>query len=726
MSMDYDALVSQASASEDAIKPLWTIKTKNDDDLLKWITTATESRRNNSRVLANMMLTNLALYKGIHWESQDAYADFRDVTGDRYQKDTLKLVINDIHRYVHHFSSKLTKYRTAVVVSPETNEFSDKQAARVGKRALDSNDQALHIKSFLTEVTRNAYTFGEQPVLVLWDKDRGPISKRWTAAKKKYGDQKTVLKDWTYKPDQPERLGDLRLEQPLPWDLLFAPASKPEDCAWVQWIYYKDIEELKIDYPKLKDKLEGYKMADAAPILDLDTLEVKPVENMVPVTWTFHRSSKYMREGLFVASIPGLVLEKGPNPYSDIEMLEESEWGDLPLERFVDWQIPGAFHGASSFTLIKNLSQTRNKLVTMMNRNIMLAGHPKALIHRGAKVNFEQMGNDMTILEWSGQVEPKIATFSTIPAEVAKFYELLGGEQDKIMRVQPVSSGTPPNGITAGVAIRLLQEMEDLLMTDRVAEQNRFVVGLARRRLAIMGKFYADNDERMVRLLGRDNRDVIETLDLDALSGRFNVRLDEASQVSETPAAKTQKVFDLLTVKPDALTKEEVIDAVELMRPEQITDPAHSVVSYAEYLCELVSQDSELPEPRPGLNYTVMWNVMMSYYQRPGYDSLPDTAKEKFETYVLGLEYLMNEHRKLSPSFDQICAANPGYPAFFALPEEDKKPPMLTPAAMGPVPGGPMGLPQELAQMPQGAPEVPGPLSPQGLPADMPKQQVAN
>jgi hypothetical protein len=328
----------------------------------------------------------------------------------------------------------------------------------------------------------------------------------------------------------------------------------------------------------------------------------------------------------------------------------------------------------------------------------MLAGHPKALVNRAAQVEYEQLGNDMTILEWSGSIPPSIVTFSTLPPELFKFYELLGGEQDKIMRVHPISSGTPPPGIKAGVALRLLEELEDLLITNLVKQHSQFVLDLARKRLAYMGIKYNKEDGRMLRLLGRDQEDMIEQLDVEAISKRYNMRLEHASQSAESPAAKTQKVLDLLEVKPDALTNEQVIDALELIRPEKITDPAQAAVAYAEYLVELVAQDKELPEPREGQHYIVTWNVLMAFYQRTGFDILPERAQERFRKYMLGLEFLMSEHSLRSQAFAQRLFQIANYPAFYHLPPEQA----MAQLPQGPPPAGPPPGPGQTPPTPGG------------------------
>lgn len=705
MGVVYDSLLNE-SLDADAPDPFWALEEDTPKAKLDWIKEALDSSIASTHSRAQNQLTNLCLCKGIHWEAQDSNADFRSADRFRFVSDTSKMVVNDIHRFVDTTSAKLTRYTPAVKVSPDSNEFQDKQGSRAAQKAIDSHDNVIDASKVIREAARHAMMFGYQPVLTLWNPDAGALTPRYKAAKKKHGDQAMKYKKdgWVYNPDKPERIGEVEVVMPQPWELTFQPAPSPRQCEWVIWETSEHVAKLRKDHPKLASQIKCGENSEGVLALDVESLQVVNKKNHVTVRHMWHRSNKYLPGGKYIKALPQLILEEKENPFSGAEILEESEWGDLPVEWMQDVTFNGHFFGMSSLNFVKNLSHTRNQFLTMQKRNVLLHGHPKMLVHRRARVSTEDLGNDTTVVEYDGMVEPKLMTFATVAGDVMKLYEMLGGEQDKLMKLHPISSGEPPAGIKAGVALRLLEQIEDLLMTNQAEQMKSFVIALARKRLALMSIFYKKEHERFTRILGADNEDLVEALDVDALGKRHNVKLEHASAFAKNPAARAQQVIDLLEVRPDALTNEQVIDALELTRPEKITDPAVAAVSAAEYINELCAQDKELPKPRQGLHYLVAWPIHMAFYQRAGFTSLPKRAQERFLDYLLGLEFLMSEQANINPAFAARVFSMPGFPAFYNLPPQQiASIHGVTDQAMGPGQAKPQpGLPQQLTPPDQG------------------------
>jgi hypothetical protein len=681
MTISYDEIVRIGSElqEETQIEPIWSLNRMSNENVLDWITRARASIWDASRERANKEITNMAMMRGIYWENQDRYADFRNLR-TRQLTNTKLIAINDFYHYVDTLVSKLNKFRPGVIFSPWSNEFQDKQGATIAGRVYEAIVTTKNLAKLFMNISRRVLIGGEQFVLPLWNSEKGPISERWLKAKEKYGDRRMRFRrdDWVYEPDMPERIGDLCFYTPYNWRVFVDPAECPEESQWLMWCTYPHKEEIKFDYPKYGPRIDDYVKAMkqgsySGSYIDTNVEEDTEYSSKIPVIYLWVRSSKYLSQGLYVKCIPGsVILEMEDNPFSEIPVLQESEWGDLPCERLTYIDSDDDLHGLSALQFIQSLVHTKNKLVSMMNKNIMMFHHHKFLVHKSAGVQFSELtANDSTVVEWAGIQEPKLVNWGMFDQGLVEFAAILNNENDKIMKIHPISQGTPPPGIKAGVALRLLEEVEDQQLTTMITKQNHFTISLARRIIGICGKYYKKGDGRLVNILGQDSVDLLDEFDPDLLSKSYNVSPEPISQFARSPAARTQQIIDLLEVTPNVpKTQEQLIDALQLVKPEKITDPAVTAIRAAEYVNELCAQNKPLPEPRPGDNYIVKWHVHMSFYQRPSFINLPKKAQQRFLDMMLGLEYLMAEHTRKNPSFRQILLTIPTWPAFYNLPPE--------------------------------------------------------
>ena len=153
----YDEILAvTGEETVETIKPFWAREEKDKEGTLEWLNEAHGQVYNLQRARANRLITNLALYKGIYWESQDPYADFRNLRTYRVQ-ETRKVTVNDVYHYCSSITGKLNRIRPNVVVAPYTNEYNDKVAARVGKKVLDSIEEQFKMEHIYANCNRQNF-----------------------------------------------------------------------------------------------------------------------------------------------------------------------------------------------------------------------------------------------------------------------------------------------------------------------------------------------------------------------------------------------------------------------------------------------------------------------------------------------------------------------------------------------------------------------------------------
>ena len=706
----YDELVSLSGGDLDATPPAPFYSIEKQDDELQWLQEAKQSVWNATRERANKQITMSALCRGRYYENQDAFLDFRDPRTQKNQRTTV-VTLPEHQKYVNRLSNKLIKFQPGVQVGPYTNTYSDKEDARIAGKLSESLERSINLTKLLHRVTGRSFKFGEQFAVVTWNPEKGPIDPQWEADRKRFGDTaQTITKKGTgevirkYDPDRPTRAGDYEIRLPLPWNLLLDPKDEPQDVMWImlveQNVHY---EELKRRWKRKKATVSEWIQGAKEGKTNIDSISTPQRQDHTTVYHFYHRSCAELPKGKYLAWVDGLILERGPNPMHGIEALDESEWGDLPIERMVDLELEGELHGFSSLYLVHNGIQQRNKILSMTHRNYLMAGHIKWLVHETANVTREALGNDGTIVKWSGNQPPTLAAYNPIPPGSLELWTQLGQSTDEFMNVHPVSSGNPPPGIKAGVAIRLLEEIEETNISDRIQELGDFKIALIRRLIAMSGRF-CKKGVHLIRIVGEDKTDIIEEFDPERLTKRFNYTLDKVSKMARSPAARMQQIIDLVSVVKSETTQEQILDAMNLVQPEKLTDPGVAAVTLAEYENECCAQNKEMPAPREGERFIVHWNVHSAFYQSRAFQLMPEAAQERFRKHMLATEFLLSELAAVNPMCEQQVLSLPGFPSFYHLPPEQlaKRQALIQGPQAGPPPMGSEQLraPEEM-MMPQ-------------------------
>lgn len=675
------------------IDPVWSLdefsksrtSVATQEELLAWLDKAYTGIQEASIERTNTQIKNLALYKGIHYWSQDRNSDFRSDTG--VEVDTQKIVSNELHELTETRVSKLSRFKPTTVPVPATNEQKDKAGTDVVKAVLETIGYENDKDHLMQRISRYTHIFGAQPLLITWNPDKGLRGKGGKA------------------------VGDIEYKLILPWQLVLDPQRNYEEVEWMIYAHYEHIEKVKFDNPDMDHDL--LKADKAAVYFDVADLGCRQLPNHVMIFDFYHRNNKYLPKGLYFQCTPA-VMTKLPvdNPYPD---QPASRFGNLPIEMLDDIEIPGQLYAMSSYQILSNFNHTINKLYTMANRNLMLMGHPKFMVPSQANVKFEDLGNDATIVEYNGPQPPQLVTAGTINPEVFAFLERLEGKMQALGGVHPVSTGEPPPGIKAGIAIRLLEDLENQRATTTVKKYNKMIIDIDRKTLAVVGKYYKNSEKRMINILGRDKGYLRDTFDATVLNGSYDIRIQQGSSLPQTPAARVQTVIDLMQIPgmKELHSNEEWADMLDLAAPGKFYDASKAAVHVAEWENEEYASGRVPPEPRPGEHLEVHWRIHSTFYQTRGFMELDEAIQEEFKLHLNGTEMLMWLHAQQNPTFAQKLLTLPNWPMLFIQPQQ-----ALAPQTQAP--GANTGMPMPEMASTEPAPEAA--LMPQG---QMTNQQVA-
>lgn len=689
------------------VKPLWSIKNK-EEDILNWSKDAFQALVDDSREREETKLTNLMLYRGVHYESQTESGQHVDYRG-RPQR-TNKMVVAELTIYVDQVVNRLASFKDSVAVTPMTNEHSDKEGAKVTKAVIDTIEYANDFAGLQRQIDRDVAIFGEQFLFILWDEFKSDIDPVWFKAKNSKvtnnGKKKTKVRisgrEFLFDPDRPLRIGDIHYEIPALGEVMVDPKRSAEEVGWIMRTRWRPVEEVVWEHPEREDDIRNEATKAAVP--DINTGRLVDVEEQVLVTEVWGRSDKYSANGRYIKHIPNFILINEDNPYP---RMETSRWGNLPVEHQRDMALPDQLHGFSRFQILAPLQHTLNQFWTILRKNALIGSHLKIAVPTQANVHKEQLGNDSTLVHYRHPFKPEPLQTPGLPPEVFAFISQISQKMTQIEGFSEISRGEIPSNVRSGRQIRMMEELEQLRSTTRVQDRTEFRVAVQRKTKSVIGKYYKEHQERLINILGKDRMPLIESFDVSVLNKPYDFRVLPSSALPDTPGARISAAAELFQIPnfQRLLPDEQWVEIIGLGQPGKFFDAASAASAKAEWENEEYTNGRIPPEPHEGDDHIVHWRIHMMLIRSKAFLHFTDSMQEAVILDVTAHEMFMMDHATQNPSFGQLLISLPSFPAFFA-------PEPAPPQPVGPAPGpAPAGSEQPTNQ---GAPGgQPGPRPPQ-------------
>lgn len=670
------------------VKPYFALSNPNGESMHsglsnshEWLFNLYNAGLEHSKYEANEDIVASALYKGLHYWSQDKSLDFRD-SKNNIRRDDAPIYANYIQELGRQRTSKLTAFIPGTRVIPSTAELTDREAAKSGDKLLDYIKYKNKHKQMMRRCVTEAYKYGEQPLFIEWNKDAGSIKKEWQAtadiAEKeghKSGKVKVKLdgKFVEIDLDNPEHEGDVEYNLWTPYMIGYAPfnATCIREIEGVYRFSYQHVEKIKRDYPNIK---HPYDSADYEAVprwsYNHQSMQATLLEDHDLVIEYFGRSSKYLRGGVYMKITEQTELEKPQDlPY---DRLDDSEWGNIPMEMIKDIDYVNQVRGGSTVHLLKNLQHKSNKFITDMVKNVELAARAKLFLPKGSGVGVETIADSgVTVVKYNAPYKPEFASNNAVNVSaLAGGHELLKSEFFQLGGSGPVSQGDVPKGVKSGVALRLVKQFEDIRNADLIEQLNEFIVAVDRKTLAIAKQYYSEDEERMLLVMGKDKKRKIESLKVSDLSKVHDVQIQDVNALSKEPAGKLQELIDLIEItakNPEGpvYTNAQLIKILDYPVPEDAKDTIAESALAADWENEQLADGREVPEPRSGEDLLTHYKTHKAFYHGRRWHDLSEKAQLLFEEHMMATEFLMFEKMSQSPAYEQlILTTTPDFPSF--------------------------------------------------------------
>ena len=636
------------------------IKKKDDKVLLSWLNHVRETLTKQGIDRNQRQRSHLIAYRGTQYMNKRATP--RD--NEAHYKTTRidKFMVNHLYDLTETKVSQMTRLKPAVEVMPNNDEFADKIAAKSVKMLVNHVWYNNDIDDIIRKLHRNKFIMGESYLFIEWDAGKGDLHPSIVNARN-LGEPlyqvdeagNYILDDNEERIPLPEKLkiGDVKYGIEMPWRVLLQRKRCFEDVEYAFRISTEDVDTLKKKYPS---KAETFKVDTDVKQFDYNTLENRALEEEMVVFEFFHKYTELVEEGYYVKFTKDAILEQRGSDYTH---------GDLPFERLTDLDIPDILNGVSRYEMCRPIQNMHNNLSTLLAKNIYLTGHAKWVMPRGA-CKIEALTNDNTIVQYQGPVAPQLLQVSPNPPEAYAYREGLKTELGQVFGVTGGSRGAPPPGITAGVALQFLNEQENERATSDIAKHNKLVERIARKTVSVCGDYYATDDGRMLRIVGKDNEYMLKHFDAANLSKSYDIKVNNSTALPESKPARLQRIIEMMQYNSSMLSSERWVDLLDLGNSEKMTSLITEAVKAADSENEDLLAGNPVGEPEEWEDHILHWRAHSKTIQRRSFkEETPVEIREAFIDHIETTEFAMFEKAKTSQLFQAKLAELPLFPIFY-------------------------------------------------------------
>lgn len=491
---------------------------------------------------------NLAFYMGRHYVSpMDVPGHGFRLTVPKAPPWRMRLVINLVRKAVRKECAKLTSSKPIPTVVPATNEDEDQSAAVVSEAMIKAKfanaEFEREYRQWIwwgvvtgTSFMKSYYDASEPDydAMKLPDKPRMPDGQPFPDNIIKLVDG---LEDFLNTPVP--AMGKICFEKVTPFHL-YVPDLLCDDIQKQPYIIH-----MMTRTPEWVENKFGFKPnADARSsntILDASSIIAKGSEDLldavlVKEVWIKPNGSKHFPQGGMVTIINGKavqLVDKWPVPFQHYPFYK---YDGLPTGGFYSDSVV-----VDLIPLNKEYNRTRSQIIEIKNT----MGKPKIMYQEGS-INPRKISSEpgQAIPYRAGYNPPVEMRGSEVPSAFWNEVAQLRTEFDDISGQHDISNGQTPSGVTSGTAIAYLEEQDSTQLSYQVASIEYCCELMGAHYLQYISKYW--NEDRVIRVAGRNNTFESIHWKKSALAGNTDVRVQTGSALPVSKAAKQALITEMM------------------------------------------------------------------------------------------------------------------------------------------------------------------------------------
>jgi len=620
------------------IRPDLTAQTPEQMERVSFVDECFEQAGNETEKLTSY--AQLAYYAGKQWIGLSRAS--KSLVPIPAEPGEVQYTANRIMPVVRTEQAKVLRNKLAQTVVPASSEDSDLRAARIGDKVAQWLEYELDLQDVDQEAVLWALITRIGFVVPTWDTQAGEV----------------VGKD---------KKGDVHEGQPrvdvcsvfdVVWDM---STSKWSDVRWVGVERVRSVEYVKqvfdVDVSPEESLLVSNVFDGKLSMLTTDGLNVgtQEVKDCVRLRTLWQAPCPEFPKGRTLMTANGRELYQD----EDIGFGEEDKTNrEIPVFPLIHIRIPGRVIGTSVVEQLMPVQREYNTSRSQIIENKNLMSNPKWLVEANSIPGQEITREGGQVIHYTAGANPPVMTQPRgLGPEVNNNIERCLEEFQFISGQREVSHGSTPTGVTAGVAIQLLQEQDDTQLAPTIQQYARW----KRRYMSYLLKMvrFKFSEERTIKLVGKNKKNDTITFRGSQLTST-DIRYEDISATSMTKAAKQSFVIEL--VNSGVLNAQEDKDLIIRMLEMGITDELYDgmEIDVNQAITEngfWARQDMNTPT-RDFYNHEVHVAQHNKFRKGDEYESLPPEMQELVDLHVQEhMEYIMAEAMAQQA---QQAAAAPG------------------------------------------------------------------
>jgi len=633
------------------IKPFYKVLEQNNEkELLSWLNKVKEALLHNAKTRTLTQRMNLTAYRGLslnRWDRRKDYDSTRKISKMN------KFIVNHLRDLTETKVSQMTRLKPAVEVLPSNDEYEDRASAKVVGLLIKHLFYTNNLDYLMQRMHRHARIFGETFTFIDFDKEKGDLDPMYVEARNAGIEELKLPDGSTYDMSRPLKNGDVSYELELPWRVLLQRKQRIEDVEYNFRITVEEVESLKDRYP---EQAKLIKSEDELKMFDIENLEDHFLEDHCIVYNFYHKATGDLGDDCFIKFTKGAILEQTRKKFTH---------GKMNFVRLTDMDVPNVLNGVSNYETILPLQKMYDNVSTLIAKNIYLTAHAKWMMPKGA-CKIEQLGNDNTIVQYSGPQAPHLAQVQPNSPEVYNFREQIKQDMQTVYGSQGIARGEVPKGITAASALQFLNELENERNSTDISKHGFLVLDMAKQSLSVAADNYSIEDGRMLRIVGDSNKHLIKHFDVANLSKDYDIRFDNSTGLPESKAAKIQRIMDTMQRNPTLFSPERWEELLDLGSSERLIKLATDAVQAADSENEDIMSGEEVGLPEEWEDHISHWNSHVRAMQSRNFkEEAPIEVKAAMKQHLKITEELMIEKMQDSPLFQSKVAELKLFPIFY-------------------------------------------------------------
>lgn len=649
------------------VKPFYSVEYENDEDVLTWLKDADVGLADYYQPLFREQKNNLRIFTGAGINPNFT----SPITAAYVQQGIVEnsfeeLQINEMYLLVQEQVSTIVSNELTAQVVPTNDDYQDKVAAKFVKMWLDSMSYDLGIDNQRVKWEIQKKIFGESFVIPQWNPDKGDLH---PDSKELNGEEEIEARDEmgnlirdkdgkVKKIGSYQRVGDIELVNPLPFQVVIDPKDQYDQSDWFYYVTFEDIEYLKKDYPDLSWKLE-----DNSIKFDPFSGNDRGVTNLVEVYHFYHRAHKFVPEGRHIVATKEHVLIN--ETLENMPSLIDS--ASLPLVRFVDLDVGMGVRGIPIlFRNGKPLVNGYNIITNQMYKNLE-AESPIIMLHEDTGMDAKEMPNGIKVFNWKGNIKPTVETPSTNTSSIYKFREDLKRNIIEAGQQTPMQRGDTPNAqLDSFIALQHFEDLRVQQAAPDIKGHIRAIERLYRLMISIASDHYEESDQRLIKIVGRNNQVNLERFNPENFMKIYDVKITTTGNLANSKAARTQLMLTVKREFPAMISDEVFVDMLGLSASEKFQNAITVAVNSAEAENDDMMNGIYVEPPERYEDLITHWDTHRIPLQSQEFKKAPQEIKDLLEGHMTATEKLMFEQMVEDPMFASRVQGLRQFPLFYS------------------------------------------------------------